>query len=731
MNGKSIWPVIVLGVTILVYVIYGIMAWYTFTHLPPIPTAVETENGTVLFTRNDIIWGKYYFQKYGLMDYGSILGMGSYFGVDFTSYTLRILEDSAAHSLGFDAVPQSNASAMSLIKQELMPKVDPTPQGDVIIVSNQFAQGFYNATKFYSQMLGPAAEEFRLKPDLITNETIIKDLTAYFAWSGIIAMQGYTNGFPYMPGLIGPTANVTYSSWLMIFTIMLLVMPLAGYVVLKLMDYWHEPRLNIQLPPPNDAQKLTLLAFFIAGVGLGIQGLLGAYAMHLYTETSLYGLNLIPILPFNVARALHYTLAILWIAITWIAFSFFVFPYFGLNVTKRQVAAIIIIGVLVSLGTLLGIWLSYLQLIPAPWWFIVGAQGRDVTTQGTLWLILITAILGYVSYLWNKASKTAPEVLRPFAKILSIAIAGTAAGAFIGALPIISPWPDFQVDEYFRWMTIHAFVEGFWPPIVITVIVVLLVIAGLIPPRLGIVVTGMDATLEIVTGMIGTAHHYYFNGLPTFWMYVGAVVSTLEAIPLGFVIIYVILLWRRGEVKTEFQKTLLTYALVAGIGGGIGVVAFGAGLINMPVLNYFLHDVQTTMTHAHLAFPLAYGLPSILMWVVAFYLSGAFNDRILRYMRWAAVIYGVGFYLQALLSLLPLGVLQFEYELQYGFWFIKTLVTPSGHLGFWQIPIVDDFVWLRMIGDLTAAVGIAIVLVAMLLRIRSALSKPISLTTVN
>jgi len=724
-NGKSIWPMVVLAATVLVYVVYGLMTYYTFTHLPPIPAKVITPDGTVLFTGQEIIKGKYYFQRYGLMDYGSILGMGSYFGVDFTSYTLRILEDAAAHSLGFDAVPQANATAMSEIRQLLTPAVDPTPNGDVVVVSDQFAQGFYDAVKFYSWMLGPASEEFRLKPDLVTNESQVVDLTAYFTWSALIAMENYTNGFPYMPGLLQPTNNVVFASWGMIFTILLIIMPMAGYVVIKLTDYWHDPRVTINLPPPNEVQRLALPAFMLFAIALGVQGLLGAYTMHLYVDTSLYGINLIPILPFNVSRALHYTLAILWIALTWVTFSFFVFPYFGLSISKRQFITVLVLGVAVGAGTLLGIWLSYLQLIPSPWWFIVGAQGRDVVTQGTLWLILITALLGYVSYLWNKASRTAPDILKPFAKILSIAIAGTAAGAFIGALPIVQPWPDFQVDEYFRWMTIHAFVEGFWPPIVVTIFIILLVIAGLVPPRLGIAVVGLDATTEILTGMIGTAHHYYFNGLPTFWMYVGAIVSTLEAIPLGFLIIYAILLWRRGEIKTELQKTLATYALVAGIGGGIGVVAFGAGLINMPVLNYFLHDAQTTMAHAHLAFPLAYGVPTILMWVVSYYLAGLFNDRYLRFMRWAAVIIGIGFYLQALLTLVPLGVLQFEYELKYGYWFIKTLTTPSGHPGFWEIPLVDELVWLRMVGDLTAALGFAIVIFGMFYAI--ALSRRLSI----
>ncbi|WP_243681637.1 hypothetical protein [Vulcanisaeta souniana] len=74
-------------------------------------------------------------------------------------------------------------------------------------------------------------------------------------------------------------------------------------------------------------------------------------------------------------------------------------------------------------------------------------------------------------------------------------------------------------------------------------------------------------------------------------------------------------------------------------------------------------------------------------------------------MRWAAIIIGVGFYLQALLSLVPLGVLQFIYEFKYGYWFIKTIITPSGHSGFWELPLVDEFVWLRMIGVLVAALA--------------------------
>jgi hypothetical protein len=125
-------------------------------------------------------------------------------------------------------------------------------------------------------------------------------------------------------------------------------------------------------------------------------------------------------------------------------------------------------------------------------------------------------------------------------------------------------------------------------------------------------------------------------------MYVGALMSTLEVIPLGFLIAQTVVLWRRGEYKTELQKTLLTFVMVAAFGGAIGVAAFGAGLINTPVVNYYLHCSQGTMVHAHLAMPMAYGVPTMHMWVAAFLLAGASTEQRLRRLRIAAVVMAVG-----------------------------------------------------------------------------------------
>ncbi|MEM4485318.1 MAG: nitric-oxide reductase large subunit [Sulfolobales archaeon] len=720
------WGRLVLIAAILVYVVYFGMAYYTFTHMPPIPDEVVTKGGRILFTGDDIIQGKILAQKYGLLDYGSVLGFGGYFGIDYTSYTLAIIAEEAGWSPTLIQLKNaSNNDEINRIREILAVSFDPQHMTLLeytkgrVVVSDDFGRGFDAAVNYFTRFFGSKAESVGLKPNLITDNESVRKIVAFFTWTAMIALAGYTNGFPYMPGLVEPHLDVVQATWVTFLIFIIAVMIAAGYIMIKFIDLWREPRIRVDLPPPDDVQRLALLGMALAVLGLSIQGLLGGYVMHKYTDPeTLYGIKGInSILPYNVARGLHYNLAVLWLVISWVSFSLFALPYLGVRISRRQAFLVLGAGVLTAAGILLGLWASYLRLIPDPYWFIIGSQGRPVISQGSLYLILIAVLAWYLSYLFYKASRTGPEVTRPFSKILSIALAGTGVGAFIGSLPITAPWPHFVVDEYFRWITIHAFVEGFWPPIVVTILVLLLVLTGVVPPALGLAVAGLDAVLEIATGMIGTAHHYYWGGQPTMWLYVGAVFSTLEALPLGFLIAYSLILWRRSGLTNELQKTIVTFITVAGIGGVVGVIGFGAGLINMPIINYYIHGAQGTMVHAHLAMPLSYGVPTMLMWIVAFYLSGGFGDSWLRRFRYAIVVFAAGFYIQAFLSLMPLMIKQFSLVTSFGYWSIKGIETPWGGIGIWEMPDVKTFVWLRFIGDVIAAIAIAVFLIPMWLKL--------------
>lgn len=70
---------------------FGLLAWatvLTYEKAPPHPQAFTDPSGNTIMSAGDIVDGKGGFQKADLMDYGSIYGMGSYFGEDYTASTL-------------------------------------------------------------------------------------------------------------------------------------------------------------------------------------------------------------------------------------------------------------------------------------------------------------------------------------------------------------------------------------------------------------------------------------------------------------------------------------------------------------------------------------------------------------------------------------------------------------------------------------------------------------------
>jgi hypothetical protein len=91
---------ILLAVAIVSFVLFAWATVLTYDRAPPQPTIFVTKAGATIMTNDDIVAGKAGFQKADLMDYGSLYGMGSYFGQDYTAWTLirlaRLVEDDLA-----------------------------------------------------------------------------------------------------------------------------------------------------------------------------------------------------------------------------------------------------------------------------------------------------------------------------------------------------------------------------------------------------------------------------------------------------------------------------------------------------------------------------------------------------------------------------------------------------------------------------------------------------------
>src|SRR5690348_12935024 len=79
---------VLLGVAIFTFALLGWATAVTYQTAPPQPDRFITADGNVVMTADDILAGKGGFQKADLMDYGSLYGMGSYYGEDYTASAL-------------------------------------------------------------------------------------------------------------------------------------------------------------------------------------------------------------------------------------------------------------------------------------------------------------------------------------------------------------------------------------------------------------------------------------------------------------------------------------------------------------------------------------------------------------------------------------------------------------------------------------------------------------------
>src|SRR5688500_1190457 len=98
------------------FTVLGMLAYLVYRDQPPIPGKVVAGD-QVLFTRDDVLKGMNVFQRYGVMEYGSVYGHGAYLGPDFTA---EYLHKSAEFLIkAYAAAPAGTLSARERVTAEL------------------------------------------------------------------------------------------------------------------------------------------------------------------------------------------------------------------------------------------------------------------------------------------------------------------------------------------------------------------------------------------------------------------------------------------------------------------------------------------------------------------------------------------------------------------------------------------------------------------------------------
>src|SRR3989338_6716061 len=137
-----ITKILIATLLVTIVVCWSLMIWatvQTYRQVAPIPQQFVNQNHQVVMSQSDIIAGKAAFQQADLMDYGSLYGMGSYFGEDYTAEYLvqlgKLTENNLAKQqfhLSFSQLSEGNRFVVRKKMQEILQHIPLTDKNVIL-----------------------------------------------------------------------------------------------------------------------------------------------------------------------------------------------------------------------------------------------------------------------------------------------------------------------------------------------------------------------------------------------------------------------------------------------------------------------------------------------------------------------------------------------------------------------------------------------------------------------
>ena len=338
--------------------------------------------------------------------------------------------------------------------------------------------------------------------------------------------------------------------------------------------------------------------YFVAAIALFVAQILFGLIMGLQY---VWGDFLFPEIPFNVARMVHTNTLIVWLLFGFMGASYYLVPEEAeTELYAPWLARLMFWIFLVAAGlTVAGYLLvPYATLAELTMNDLFPTMGREFLEQPTITKVGIVIVA--LAFLFNvgmtvlKGRKTVVNL------VLLLGLLGLAV-LFLFAFYVPN---NLVLDKYYWWWVVHLWVEGVWELILGSILAFVL-----------IKVTGVDReiiekwlyviiAMTLITGIIGTGHHYYWIGTPEYWQWWGSIFSAMEPIPFFMMTVYAFNMVNRRR-RNHPNKVATLWAL------GTAVMAFlGAGvwgfLHTLAPVNYYTHGSQITAAHGHMAFYGAY-----------------------------------------------------------------------------------------------------------------------------
>ncbi|WP_341893594.1 cbb3-type cytochrome c oxidase subunit I [Variovorax sp. YR752] len=345
--------------------------------------------------------------------------------------------------------------------------------------------------------------------------------------------------------------------------------------------------------------------YFIAAIGLFVGQIVFGLTLGLQY---LIGDLAFPAIPFNIARMVHTNLLIVWLLFGFMGSAYYLIPEEAETELYSPLFAKILFWVFLVAGaaTILGYLLvPYATLAEWTGNDLLKTMGREFLEQPLPTKIgIVIVALGFlfnISMTVLKGRKTAVSL---------VLLMGLWGLALMFLFSFVNP-SNLVRDKMYWWFVVHLWVEGTWE-----------LILGALLAFVLVKTTGVDrevidkwlyliVTMALVTGILGTGHHFFFIGLPGYWHWVGSVFSALEPIPFFMMTLFAFNMVQRRKREHPNQAAVL-WAVGTAVMGFLGAGVWGFMHTLSPV-NYYTHGSQVTAAHGHLAFYGAYVLVVIAM----------------------------------------------------------------------------------------------------------------------
>lgn len=709
----------VLGFSILLF-----LATTIYRDEPPIPGRTVGPTGEVLFTKDDILGGQGVFEKYGLMEYGSLFGHGALLGPDFTAEYLHLQAEEMLRSTPAGLQSQDGLLPEERITRELHRNTYDVGT-DTLTFSPGQVSSFNTLVQFYSARFNNPAGENIVPPSFIQDPEELRKLTAFFAWSAWTTTANrpgydysYTNNWP-PEILVGNIPTADSISWSALSIIALLGG--AGIVLFFFGRYdwlgWKgaegEMR-QIRFRPLQEVilthgQQATAWFFLVVALLFLLQTLVGGFIAHYRADPqgTFYGVNLSSLLPYNLARTWHVQLAIFWVATAYLGAGIFITPLIAGREPKGQRGlAFILLAALtvVVFGSLAGEAASMRNLL-GNLWFWFGAQGWEYLDLGRVWQVLLTGGMFFWAFIIFRGlrAKFRNESIGNMPYLFMYA--SLALPVFYAVGMMANPSSGFAVVDFWRFWVVHLWVEDFLELFTTTTVAYAFMLLGIVPEKVATRVIYLSIILYSIGGVIGTLHHLYFNGSPAQFMALGAFFSAMEVIPLLLLTFEAWSFLQIGEAKAggpaQFPHRWAVMFLVAvGVWNFLGAGVFGF-LINLPIISYYEIGTNLTANHGHTAMFGVYGMLALALLLFCLRYIVRPDKWSVRAERLAFWSTNIGLAWMAFINLFPIGMMQIYDSVQNGYWHARSLTFTLGYL-------VNALEWARLPGDALIIVGGAI-----------------------